>query len=79
MSLHGIAGPQNQSSPNLGKKCPLARPITMQIIVAIQQEEPKISVIENLCSPKKWAKNHQNRLDLLPAKAPFHAKFHRDQ
>jgi len=33
MSPHGIAGPQNQTLPNLGKKCPLARPLTMQNFV----------------------------------------------
>ena len=55
MSPHGIAGPQNQSSPNSGKKCPLARALTMQTFVAIRQEVFEISAIKKLCSPKKWA------------------------
>jgi len=76
MSPHGIAGPQNQSSPNSGKKCPLAKPLTMQNFVAIGWEMPEIYVIENLCSPKKWAKIHQNQLRPPPHKASHHAKFH---
>ena len=66
MSPGGIAGPQNQSSQNSGKKCPLARPLTMQNFVAIK----------HLCPPKKWAKIHQHRL--RPA-TRHHAKFHRDR
>ena len=53
MSPHGIAGPQNKSSPNSGKKCPLARTITMQNYVAIQHEMSEIAAIKNLCFPKK--------------------------
>jgi len=37
----------------------------------------EISAIENLCSPKKWAKMHQNYL--RPNKSPHHAKFHQVQ
>jgi len=59
MSLHGIAGPQNQSWPISGKKCTLARPLITQNLVAIRQEVCKISATKNLCSPKKWAKIHQ--------------------
>jgi len=79
MSPHGIARSQNQSSSNSGKKCPLARPPTVQNFVAIRQEVSEISAIENLCSPKKWAKIHQNRLRPATLKSPpHHAKFHRD-
>ena len=69
ISPHGIAGPQNQSSPNSEKKCSLARPITVQNLVAIRQLVSNISAIENLCSPK-WAKVHQNRLRPATPKAP---------
>jgi len=48
--------PLNQSSPNSGKRCPLARPITMQNFVAIRQEQSEINAIENLCSRKSGTK-----------------------
>jgi len=41
---HGTTGPQNQSLPNAGKKCLLARPITTQNFVAIQQEVSVIAI-----------------------------------
>jgi len=45
ISPHGNARPRNQSSPKSGKKCPLARPLTVQNFVAIWQEVSKISAI----------------------------------
>jgi len=62
MSLNGIARPQNQSSPNSGKKCPLARPLTMQNCVAIRQEVSDVSAIKNLFSPKKVGRNSPKSL-----------------
>ena len=38
MSPHGIAGLQDQSSPNSGNKCRLARPLTPPNFVALRQE-----------------------------------------
>jgi len=68
MSPHGIAGPQNQSSPNSRKKSQLARHITMR--------SDKKCPIENLSSPKKWAKIHQNRLrPAIPLKPPIMPNF----
>ena len=40
---------------------------------------PEISAIENLCSPKKWAKVHQNFLGDATPKTSHHAKFNRDR
>ena len=34
---------------------------------------------KNWCSPKKWAKVHQNFQGMLPPKTSHHAKFHRDR
>jgi len=79
ISPHGITRPQNQSSPNSGKKCLLARSLTVQNFVAIGQEMSEISAIKNFCSPKKWAKIQRNRLRPATPKAPHHAKFHRDR
>ena len=76
MSPHGIAGPHNQGTPNLGKKCPLSGPLTMQNIVAIRQEVSEISAIENLCFPKKWTKVHQIFfLGMLLTEVPNQPKF----
>jgi len=63
----------HQRSPNSGKKCPLTRPLTTQNFVAIRQEVSEIYAVENLCSPKKWAKVHQNRL--RPATPINQSKF----
>jgi len=72
MPPHGITGPQNQCSPNAGKKCALAGHLTMQNFVAIRQEMSEISVIGNLCCQKKCTKVHQN----LPTfKAPIMPNF----
>ena len=71
MSSRGITGPQNQSSPNLGKKCPSARPLTTQNFVAIRQEVFELSAIQNLCLLKKWTHHaifHQDRSDQLGEK-----------
>jgi len=38
MSPHDMAGPLDPSSPNLGDKCRLARPIKLPNIVALPQE-----------------------------------------
>jgi len=37
-------------------------PLTMQNFVAIVEKMLEIAAIEYLCSQKKWAKVHQNRL-----------------
>ena len=79
MSPHGIAGPQNQSSPNSGKKCPSARPLIVQNFVAIRQEVSEISAIENLCSPQKRGQNSPKSLKICYPLKPHYAKFHRDQ
>jgi len=39
-----------------------AFPLTMHNFVVIVEKMPEIYAIESLCSPKKWAKVHQNRL-----------------
>jgi len=39
----------------------------MQNFVVIGEKMPEISAIENLCSPKEWAKVHQKFLgDAIP-------------
>ena len=40
---------------------------------------PETSAIKNLCSPKNWAKVHENRLRPSTPKTTHHAKFHRDR
>jgi len=71
MSPHGIAGPQNQISPNSGKKCPLASPLTVQNFVAIRRELSEISAIKNLCFPKNRPKFTKIAIDLLPHESPL--------
>jgi len=47
--------------------------------VMIGWKMPQISMIENLCSQKKWAKVHQKILGDATPKTSHHAKFHRDR
>jgi len=63
MSPHGIAEPLEPSSPNLGNKWSLARPLTQPNFVALRQE---VTCVRNIrCRkfvlPEKWTKVHQNR------------------
>ena len=46
-----------------GEEMSIGQTLTMQIVVAIRQEVSEMSAIENLCSPKKWAKIHQHRFE----------------
>jgi len=62
MSLHCIARPQNQNSPNLRKKCPFARPLTMQNFVANRQEVSHISVSEKFVLTEKVGQNSPKSL-----------------
>ena len=63
MSLHGIAGPLEPSSPNLGNKWSLARPLTQPNFVALRQEVTRVRNIRcrKFVLPEKWTKVHQNR------------------
>jgi len=56
MSPHGIAGSQNQSSPNSMVEMSIGQTLTVPNFVSVRQEVSEISAIENLCSPKKWTK-----------------------
>ena len=81
MSPHGIARPQNQSSPNSGKKCPLARPLNMRNLVAIGWGMFEISAIK-ICTPRKSGPKFtpKSLKTCCPVKhLPHHAKFHRDR
>jgi len=63
MSPHGIAEPLEPSSPNLGNKWSLARPVTQPNFVALQQEVTRVWNIRcrKFVLPEKWTKVHQNR------------------
>jgi len=51
----------------------------MQNFVVIVEKMPEISAIENLCSPKMWAKVHQNCFIPATSETSHHTKFHRDR
>jgi len=50
MSPHGIVGPPDQSSPNLGNKWPLARPLTLPNFIVLGQTmyEKRITIFHTL-------------------------------
>jgi len=75
MSPHGIIGPQNQSSPNSGKKCTLARPLSMHNFVAIRQEVSEIYAIKNSCSRKSGPKFTKTLKTCYPLKIPIMPNF----
>jgi len=78
MSPHGIAGAPESKFTKFGEEMFIGQTLTMQNFGG----DPTRSVLDirdrKFVLPKRWAKIHQNRLDLLPSKAPYHAKFHRD-
>ena len=76
MSPHVIAGPPGQSSRNSGKRCQLARLLTLPIFVALWQKVCEISAVENLCSPEKWTKVRQNNHQNTCYTEMPHDKFH---
>jgi len=47
MSSHGIGGPRDQSSPNLGNKCQLPRPLTLPYFIALGQTMYEKSVTDS--------------------------------
>jgi len=53
---------QESKFTKFGEEMSIGQTLTMQNFVAIQQEVSEIYAIKNLCSPKKWAKIHQNHL-----------------
>jgi len=63
MSPHDIAGPMDQSSPNLGNKCQLARSLMLPNFIALQQ---KIHVRDIRCRksvlPEKVAQSSPKSL-----------------
>ena len=77
MSPHDIAGPPDQSSPNSGNKCRLARPPN----AAKFRHPPTRNVRDIRCRkfvlPEKWTKVHQNSRRPATHRRPYHAKFHR--
>ena len=78
MLPYKIAGP-HQSLRNLGKKCPLARSLTMHNFVAIRQEVSDISTVENFCSRKSGPKFTKIFQSMLLTKAPNQPKFCRNR
>jgi len=82
MSPHGIVGPPDQSSPNLGNKWPLARPLTLPNFIVLGQTmyEKRITIFTpfSILAPQgtSWAKVHDLSTDVQQGPNYQCAKFH---
>jgi len=80
MSPHGTAGPLDQSSPNSGNKCQLARPLKPPNFIALRQKVFRISAFKNFL-PRRRGKLDQSSPKLPKTchgpNAHHCAKFHR--
>jgi len=80
VSLHGIVGPRDQSSPHLENKYGITIPLILPNFVVRQQKMCLISTFKNFWPPlggKKWTIVNQNRLRPATDQCLSSSKFYR--
>ena len=74
--LHGVTGPQNQSSRNTCNKCQLARPYHAKFRCTTTRSVRDIPCQKHVLPKKSGPKFTKTGEDLLRINAAHHAKFH---